>query len=48
MYTYAHNTTPFSQLKQYPYQFVFDTHPRIPFPSSLNLSRGSSKNKVIL
>ena len=39
MNAYAHNTTPLSQLKLSPYQYVFDTHPGISLLFSLNLPR---------
>ena len=43
MYAYAHNTTPLSQLKLFPHQIVYHTHPRIQLKFSLNLTRDSSK-----
>ena len=46
IYAYAHNTTPFSQLKLSPYQIVFHTHPRIPLTFSLNLPRDSSNTCI--
>ena len=46
IYAYAHNTTPFSQLKLSPYQIVFHTHPRIPSTFSPNLPRDSSNTFI--
>ena len=46
MYAYAHYTTPLSQLKLFPYQIVFHTHPRIPLTFSPNLPR-DSLNKCV-
>ena len=44
MYSDAHNTNPFSDLKLSPYQIVFHSHSNIPLIFDLNLTRDSQQN----